>query len=88
MRATDSDENERFLKRIEEQLGWSLPADLQNEALQRRAHGETAAAIAHLFETNDLAGRALNDPDAPLRPPPTRPADDDPARFPTHKAKA
>ncbi|WP_028081624.1 hypothetical protein [Solimonas soli] len=83
MRGTLRDDDERFLKTIEDRLGWALPADLQAKALQRRAHGESAASIADALETDDLAGRALNDRDAPLRAPPTRPADDDPAHFPS-----
>lgn len=76
------DDDERFLKAVEERLGWTLGPGHQAEALRRRRRGDTAEAVADEFESLALARRALNDPDAPLLPPPTRPDDDDPQHFP------
>jgi hypothetical protein len=75
-------DDERLLKSIEQQLGWSLAPEQQDEALRRHRQGESATAIATGFETLETARQALNDPDAPLRVPATRPADDDPRNFP------
>lgn len=75
-------EDERFLKEVERLLGWPLDPERRAEALRCREGGESAGDVAERIEGLETARQALNDPDAPLRPPPTRPADDDPRAFP------
>jgi hypothetical protein len=74
--------DEQFIKEVEELLGWQLDPEQRDEALYARANGESPSALADRIESLQLARDALNRRDASLTPPATRPADDDPRRFP------
>jgi hypothetical protein len=74
-------DDERFVIEVETLLGSKLDPARRAEVLRGHAHGESAEALAERIESLDIARQALNDPDAPLYPPATRPDDDDPRQF-------
>lgn len=75
------DNVERLILDIEYILGWKLSAGQQDVALRRGAAGESPEAIAQWLEKLETACIRVNDPEAPIEDPPTRPEDDDPRTF-------
>lgn len=73
---------QRFLRRVEDFLGWKLDAEKQDEALRLYAQGRSAELVADRFEKLRVAADSINDPSIRVdHDPPTRPQDDDPAQF-------
>lgn len=74
--------DERFVNEVEQLLGWSLDPERRSAVLRARDEGSSAGDIAERIESLETARNALNDRDASLHAPATRPADDDPRQFP------
>lgn len=75
------DDEERFANEVEALLGWKLDAEQRTLVAHRRERGESAVALAREIESIAAAYNAVNDRNASIFPPPTRPEDDDPRNF-------
>lgn len=75
------EDKERAANEVEALLGWKLDPEQRVEIAHRREQGESAATLARELANIAAAYNALNDRNASIYPPPTRPDDDDPQNF-------